>query len=104
MDWGGQSVIFHRHHECDETYIRKQKRKPCKSVVGYDANAMYVYGFSELMPTGSPVVRRCINGFRQDVSSDNKTAQAMLLISGYAMLKKHKGWKFEQGTTALNFV
>ena len=46
---GGPSIIFNRYHEKDKTFIRDAemtrknlKPKPCKKVVGYDANALYL--------------------------------------------------------------
>jgi hypothetical protein len=47
---GGPSIIFHRHHEVDKTRIRGGKL--CKKVLGYDANALYLWAISEVMPTG----------------------------------------------------
>ena len=40
---GGPSIIFKRHHKVDETFIRGNRDKPCKRVVGYDANALYLH-------------------------------------------------------------
>ena len=94
---GGPSIIFHRYHECDETYIREQKDKPCKRVVGHDANALYVYCLSELMPTGSPVVRRRINGFRRDVYSDNKAATSNAANSWLRHIEESQGIKLQTG-------
>ena len=47
---GGPSIIFHRYHEVDKTKIRGGKL--CKSVVGYDANALYLWAIAQAMPTG----------------------------------------------------
>lgn len=38
----GPSIIFHRHAKAEETFIRNNPEKPCKKVVGYDANALYL--------------------------------------------------------------
>ena len=35
---GGPSIIFNRYHEVDVTNIRNDPSKPCKSIVGFDAN------------------------------------------------------------------
>ena len=47
---GGPSIIFHRYHEIDKTHIRNNKI--CKKVLGYDANALYLWAIGEVMPTG----------------------------------------------------
>ena len=42
---GGPSIVFHRYHEKGRTFIRPTKYvdpKPCKSVIGFDANALYL--------------------------------------------------------------
>lgn len=38
---GGPAIIFHRYHERNATFIRKNKNKICKKIIGYDANALY---------------------------------------------------------------
>ena len=48
---GGPSLVFNRYHEANITYIRNGK-KLCKSVKGFDANALYLWALSQLMPTG----------------------------------------------------
>ena len=52
---GGPSIIFKRYHKTDETKIRDVKL--CKSIVGFDANALYLWCFSQNMPTGSFIKR-----------------------------------------------
>ena len=37
---GGPPIIFHRYHEKDETKIRGEET--CRSIVGYDVNALYL--------------------------------------------------------------
>jgi hypothetical protein len=55
----GPSIIFNRYHEKDKTNIRNvemrkkgQEPKPCKKIVGYDANALYLWAMMQPMPTG----------------------------------------------------
>ena len=48
---GGPSIIFNRYHEANKTYIRNGK-KLCKKIIGYDANALYLWAISQKMPTG----------------------------------------------------
>ena len=60
---GGPAIIFHRYHEKNVTRIRGGS-EPCRSVVGYDANALYLWALMQDMPTGWYVRRREENGFR----------------------------------------
>ena len=43
---GGPSIIFHRYHEKGVTTLRQNEygeaARPCRSIVGYDANALYL--------------------------------------------------------------
>ena len=39
---GGASVIGTRQHEVGKTFIRNNPDKPCKKIVGYDANSLYL--------------------------------------------------------------
>ena len=59
---GGPSIIFHRYHEAYKTKIREQlyaeTAKMCQSIVGYDANALYLWCLMQDMPTGSYVRRK----------------------------------------------
>ena len=48
---GGPAIIFHRYHEKDVTKIRRGS-EPCRSIVGYDANALYLWALMQDMPTG----------------------------------------------------
>ena len=52
---GGPSLIFSRFSECGKTYIkshRYQNPKICKSILGLDANALYLYCIGSHMPSG----------------------------------------------------
>ena len=60
---GGPAIIFHRYHEKDVTKIRGGG-ETCRSIVGYDANALYVWALMQDMPTGWYMRRREENGFR----------------------------------------
>ena len=60
---GGPAIIFHRYHEKNVTRIRGGS-EPCRSIVGYDANALYLWALMQGMPTGWYVRRREENGFR----------------------------------------
>ena len=60
---GGPAIIFHRYHEKDVTKIRGGG-ETCRSIVGYDANALYLWALMQDMPTGWYTRRREENGFR----------------------------------------
>ena len=60
---GGPAIIFHRYHEKNVTRIRGGG-ETCRSIVGYDANALYLWAIMQDMPTGWYVRRREENGFR----------------------------------------
>ena len=53
---GGPSIVFCRYHEAGVTQIRSHKygkeAKPCSGVIGYDANALYLYCSGSEMPCG----------------------------------------------------
>ena len=59
---GGPAIIFHRYHEKDITKIRGEET--CRAIVGYDANALYLWALMQDMPTGWYVRRREENQFR----------------------------------------
>ena len=60
---GGPAIIFHRYHEKDVTRIRGGFEL-CRNIVGYDANALYLWALMQDMPTGWHTRRRAENGFR----------------------------------------
>ena len=64
---GGPAIIFHRYHEKNVTRIRGGS-EPCRSIVGYDANALYLWGIMQDMPSGWYTRRRAETGFRPDVA------------------------------------
>ena len=55
---GGPSIVFHRYHEKGQTSIRRRQfgdeARPCQSVKGVDANALYLWCMMQDMPTGHP--------------------------------------------------
>ena len=48
---GGPSIIFNRYHKAGKTYIRNGE-KQCKKIIGYDANALYLWDIAQEIPTG----------------------------------------------------
>ena len=69
---GGPSIIFHCYHEVGKTKIRENelgvKAKLCENVVGYDANALYLWAIMQYMPTGAFTRRRESNEFKKESS------------------------------------
>ena len=61
---GGPSIIFTRHHKVNETFIRNDPNHLCKKIIGFDANALYLYCFDKDMPVGYFVRRRKENNFK----------------------------------------
>ena len=60
---GGPAIIFHRYHEKNVTKIRGGG-ETYRSIVGYDANALYLWAIMQDMPTGWYTRRREENKFR----------------------------------------
>ena len=70
---GGPSIIFHRYHEKNKTKIRQVEMeaagrvpKPCRGVVGYNANALYLWSIMQEMPTGHYTRHWVKTGFRKE--------------------------------------
>ncbi|KAJ8050420.1 Zinc finger protein MSN4 [Holothuria leucospilota] len=61
---GGPSIIFNRYQEKGKTFIRNNPKHICQKVVGYDANALYLWAIMQDMPTGSFTRRKADNGFK----------------------------------------
>lgn len=62
---GGPSIIFTRHHCAGKTLIRGQKK--CISILGFDANALYLHSIGKPMPVGPFIRRRSENDFRPEL-------------------------------------
>lgn len=62
---GGPSIIFHRYAKATETFISNNPEKPCKRIVGYDSNALYLWALDQEMPTGEFV--RCQENYFRPV-------------------------------------
>ena len=65
---GAPSIIFHRYHEAGKTKLREAERgqaaKLSQKIVGYDANALYLWALTQDMPTGSYEQRLAENEFK----------------------------------------
>ena len=62
---GGPSIIFTREAEVGRTFIRNDPNFPCRNIVGYDANALYLDCIDKDQPCGG-YVRRTAPDFRPD--------------------------------------
>ena len=62
---GGPSIIFHRYHEKLKTLIKSIKDNICKCVLGFDANALYLYCLGQKMPTGWYTVQDESDGYKK---------------------------------------
>ena len=49
---GGPAIIFKRYAEADKTCVRENPQKICRKIIGYDANALYLWVLSQDMPVG----------------------------------------------------
>ena len=77
---GGPAQVFTRYHEKDVTYIRShiEREKLCKEIIGYDANALYLYCSGDVMPCGKdkltviekPYEKTQIQTFERNVLED----------------------------------
>ena len=72
----GPSIKFHRYHEAGKTKIREKEMedqgkqaKTCQKIVGYDANALYLWAIMQDMPTGSFTRRQEETGSKRESSS-----------------------------------
>ena len=67
---GGPSIMFHRYHEKWVTTLSQDEygeaARPCRSIVGYDANALYLLSLMQDMPMGWYTRRRAENDFRPE--------------------------------------
>ena len=83
---GGPTEVFTRYHEKDVTYIEREKL--CKKVIGYDANALYLYCSGDVMPCGKdkltvsekPYDKLQIQTFERNVLEDKFFGFAQVVI------------------------
>ena len=62
---GRPSIIFTRHHCTSQTLIRGEK--PCRAILGFDANALYLQAIGQPMPVGPFIGRLANNNFRPEM-------------------------------------
>ncbi|KAE9289648.1 hypothetical protein PR003_g25498 [Phytophthora rubi] len=65
---GGPSIIFNRFAKRNETKIRGGKL--CKKVIGYDANALYLWCLGNEMPCGRLTTIDAYDGIIDDIKAD----------------------------------
>lgn len=65
---GGPSIIFNRYAKRNETKIRGCKK--VRKVIGYDANALYLWAMGNVMPCGRLVKDDAYDGIIDDIMND----------------------------------
>ncbi|KAG3179897.1 hypothetical protein PC128_g15799 [Phytophthora cactorum] len=65
---GGPSIIFNRYAKRNETKIRGGKL--CKKVIGYDANALYLWALGNDMPCGRLTTIEAYPEIVEDIKND----------------------------------
>ncbi|KAG2817017.1 hypothetical protein PC113_g23021 [Phytophthora cactorum] len=65
---GGPSIIFNRYAKRNETKIRGGK--VCKKIIGYDANALYLWALGNEMPCGRLTTIEAYDGIVEDIVAD----------------------------------
>ena len=87
---GGPSIIFNRYHESGKTYIRNGK-KICKKIIGYDANALYLWAIAQEMPTGKHehIKKYDLNELKDDILNDKVFGFVQVDIETPEHLKDH---------------
>ena len=72
---GGPSIIFHRYHERLKTHIKGIKENICKCVLGFDANALYLYCLGQKMPTGWYTIQNEADRFKKHQKYSKESIQ-----------------------------
>ena len=62
---GGPAIVFKRYHGPDQ--MIRDTQKPCKAILGYDANALYLKCTGERMPAGIPYEFTPVDGTGDEV-------------------------------------
>ena len=66
---GGPSIIFHHYHEQNKTRMREGNL--CQKIVGYDANALYLYDIGQDMLCGNHQVIEPYDNILTDIKHDS---------------------------------
>ena len=67
---GGPSIIFKRYAERNTTTIRYGGQKPCKKILGFDANALYLWCLAQVMPGGRDTELNVCNKTASELSNE----------------------------------
>jgi hypothetical protein len=65
---GGPSIVFSHYQEKNKTLIRG--RKVCRKIIGFDANALYLWAIGQDMLCGEHMEIQTYSGLLEDVMSD----------------------------------
>ena len=94
---GGPSIIFHRFHKVNETYIRRGTNI-CQHIVGYDANALYLYAIGKDLPVDY-FIKRVVDDDFLPHCSDNLHSMYdyldYLILTENRDIKHKKNYGFE---------
>ena len=78
---GGPSINFYKHHETGITNITQSKlgkaARSCEAIVGYDANALFLWSIMQEMPTEAYMRRSYDSNFRPKNSQVRKTGHGV---------------------------
>ena len=58
----GSNIISNRYHEAGKAFIRNNLNKPCQEIIGYDANALYLWAICQKMGVGFPLPLVAVTG------------------------------------------
>ncbi|EGZ04419.1 hypothetical protein PHYSODRAFT_536466, partial [Phytophthora sojae] len=86
---GGPSIIFNRYAEANETFIRHNKSKLVKKIIGYDANALYLWAAGNSMPCGRLTTIEAYDGIMDDIMNDKQFGFLECDIETPAHLKEY---------------
>ena len=71
---GGHVIVFCRYHKRGKTRIKShiydREGRKCKTILGYNANALYLYSSGQVMPCGKEKL----------VKVQNQTSQRNIIL------------------------
>ena len=103
---GGPSIIYNRYHEAGITRLRNENGKLVGSIVGYDANALYLGCIANEMPTRTPTIYTapdwkpsCVNFFTlsQQYLSYMEHLHKVKIISKFRSKERRIGGRLVDG-------
>ena len=63
---GGPSIVFNRYAKVGETPIKNDESNICQNIIGFDANALYLWAIGQDMPVGAFNRRKKRTGFKPE--------------------------------------